>query len=45
MVIRATWSFNGQEKVILGNWHRLCCTNPMTGRFPLSPDGLILRAL
>ena len=25
MVIRAIWSFNGQEKVILGNWHRLWC--------------------
>ncbi|MEM6635416.1 MAG: hypothetical protein AAF667_05940 [Pseudomonadota bacterium] len=25
MVIRAIWSFNGQEKVVLGNWHRLWC--------------------
>ena len=25
MVIRATWKFNGQQKVILGNWHRLWC--------------------
>ena len=25
MAIRAMWSFNGQEKVILGNWHRLWC--------------------
>ena len=23
MTIRATWSFNGETKVILGNWHRL----------------------
>lgn len=23
MTIRATWAFNGQTKVILGNWHRL----------------------
>lgn len=25
MVIRATWKFNGQEKIIRGNWHRLWC--------------------
>jgi hypothetical protein len=25
MTIRATWAFNGQRKVILGNWHRLWC--------------------
>ena len=25
MTIRATWAFNGQTKIILGNWHRLWC--------------------
>jgi hypothetical protein len=25
MTIEATWTFNGQRKVILGNWHRLWC--------------------
>ena len=25
MAIRATWKFNGQQKVILGSGHRLWC--------------------
>ncbi|MFY0662605.1 MAG: hypothetical protein JXR15_19090 [Shimia sp.] len=25
MAISAKWGFNGESKVILGNWHRLWC--------------------
>lgn len=25
MTIRATWAFNGQTQIILGNWHRVWC--------------------
>jgi len=41
MVIRATWSFNGHEKVVLGNWHRLVVPAvrpvllPVQGHVPL----------
>jgi len=25
MTIKATWAFNGQTKIILGNWNQLWC--------------------
>jgi hypothetical protein len=43
MTIRATWAFNGQTKIILGNWHRLWCF--LLGPFYYLFKGMFLWAI
>ena len=43
MTIKATWAFNGQTKIILGNWHRLWCL--LFGPFYYLFKGMFLWAI
>ena len=43
MTIRATWTFNGQTKIVLGNWHRHWCL--LFGPFYYLFKGMILWAI